>query len=570
MSDNTASTTTHSLYQKHEGVLRKAIAAIHERSFYAAFLEAPSKSVYGETGHEDGLAAYNAQVGKPYASLLQGSDTTLAAGEESPYTLEKLGISYPAYKNPEEYVAVARSLAVAWGKVDVQTRAGILVESLYRISKRFFELTFATMHTTGQAYMMSFQASGPHSNDRALEAIALGLHEQTRFPANVEWVKPMGKDKDGNPMFVKLQKQFRCQPIGIGLAIGCSTFPVWNTVPGVYASLVTGNPVIVKPHPKAIYPLALVVSEIQSVLKDNGFDPNIVQLAPDTTEAPIAKLLAENPAIKLIDYTGGSSFGDYLEGLKGKRTFTEKAGINSIVLHSTNDVRSMMQNIAFSLSLYSGQMCTCAQNIFIPKDGIDTPEGKLSYDDTVAALTTAIHKLVTHEKMGPGTLGAIQNPATAERVNTAAGLGFKQLLASQPIANPEFPKARVLSPAVFEVPSTDRAALEKEMFGPIVFVVPVVDYKEGVAIARSLAIMEGAITFSSWCTDEAARAYMVDEMASSFTSISFNFVGPIWSNQSAGFSDFHVSGGNPAGNASLTDPEYVTKRFEIVGIRTHA
>ncbi len=570
MSDNTASTTTHSLYQKHEGVLRKAIAAIHERSFYAAFLEAPSKSVYGETGHEDGLAAYNAQVGKPYASLLQGSDTTLAAGEESPYTLEKLGISYPAYKNPEEYVAVALSLAVAWGKVDVQTRAGILVESLYRISKRFFELTFATMHTTGQAYMMSFQASGPHSNDRALEAIALGLHEQTRFPANVEWVKPMGKDKDGNPMFVKLQKQFRCQPIGIGLAIGCSTFPVWNTVPGVYASLVTGNPVIVKPHPKAIYPLALVVSEIQSVLKDNGFDPNIVQLAPDTTEAPIAKLLAENPAIKLIDYTGGSSFGDYLEGLKGKRTFTEKAGINSIVLHSTNDVRSMMQNIAFSLSLYSGQMCTCAQNIFIPKDGIDTPEGKLSYDDTVAALTTAIHKLVTHEKMGPGTLGAIQNPATAERVNTAAGLGFKQLLASQAIANPEFPKARVLSPAMFEVPSTDRAALEKEMFGPIVFVVPVVDYKEGVAIARSLAIMEGAITFSSWCTDEAARAYMVDEMASSFTSISFNFVGPIWSNQSAGFSDFHVSGGNPAGNASLTDPEYVTKRFEIVGIRTHA
>ncbi|MEY3444591.1 MAG: hypothetical protein RLZZ519_2872, partial [Bacteroidota bacterium] len=405
MSDNTASTTTHSLYQKHEGTLRKAIAAIHERTFYAAFLEAPSKSVYGETGHEDGLAAYNAQVGKPYSSLLQGSDTTLAAGEESPYTLENLGISYPAYKNPEEYVAVARSLAVAWSKVDVQTRAGILVESLYRISKRFFELTFATMHTTGQAYMMSFQASGPHSNDRALEAIALGLHEQTRFPANVEWVKPMGKDKDGNPMFVKLQKQFRCQPIGIGLAIGCSTFPVWNTVPGVYASLVTGNPVIVKPHPKAIYPLALVVSEIQQVLKDNGFDPNIVQLAPDTTEAPIAKLLAENPAIKLIDYTGGSSFGDYLEGLKGKRTFTEKAGINSIVLHSTNDVRSMMQNIAFSLSLYSGQMCTCAQNIFIPKDGIDTPEGKLSYDDTVTALTTAIHKLVTHEKMGPGTLG---------------------------------------------------------------------------------------------------------------------------------------------------------------------
>jgi phenylacetic acid degradation protein paaN len=569
MSDNSASAPATALFQKHEGMLRKAITAIHERTFYAAFLEAPSKSVYGETGHEDGLAAYNAQLGKPYAGLLQSSDTMLAAGEESPYTLEHLGISYPARKNTADYIAVAQSLASAWGKTDVNTRAAVLVESLHRISKRFFELTFATMHTTGQAYMMSFQASGPHSNDRALEAIALGLHEQTRFPENVEWVKPMGKDKEGNPMFVKLEKQFRCQPFGLGLAIGCSTFPVWNTVPGVYASLVTGNPVIVKPHPKAIYPLALVVEEIQKALKDHGFDPNIVQLAPDTTLAPIAKELAENPAIKLIDYTGGSSFGDYLEGLKGKRTFTEKAGINSIVLHSTNDVRSTMQNIAFSLSLYSGQMCTCPQNIFIPKDGIDTPEGKLSYDDTVAALTTAIHKLVTHEKMGPGTLGAIQNPATADRVNQASSLGFKQLLASQPIANPEFPKARILSPAVFEVPASNHAALAQEMFGPIVYVVPVADYKEGVAIARELATHEGAITFSSWCTDASVREYMIDEMAQSFTSISFNFVGPIWVNQSAGFSDFHVSGGNPAGNASLTDPEYITRRFEIVGIRIH-
>ena len=430
-------------------------------------------------------------------------------------------------------------------------------------------MTFATMHTTGQSYMMSFQASGPHSNDRALEAIAMGLHEQTRFPDSVDWVKPMVRDKEGNPTSVKLAKRYINVPFGLSLAIGCSTFPVWNTVPGVYASLVTGNPVIVKPHPGAIYPLAIVVEEIQRALQEEGFDANIVQLAADTSKDPIAVKLAENPAIRLIDYTGGSSFGDFLEKIPGVRTFTEKAGINSIVLHSTNNVKATMQNIAFSLSLYSGQMCTCAQNIFIPKDGIDTPDGKLSYEDTVAALTGSIHKLVNHPKMGAGTLGAIQNPVTADRIAEAGKLGYKQLLESQQIANPDFPKARIASPAVFEVPASEHAALAKEMFGPIVFVVPVEDYKAGVAIARDLATKEGAITFSSWCTDEAAREYMVEEMAQSFTSIAFNFVGPIWSNQSAGFSDFHVSGGNPAGNASLTDPEYVLGRFEIIGVRTH-
>jgi phenylacetic acid degradation protein paaN len=569
MSNNTASAAANNLFSKHEGMLRKAISAVHARTFHAAFLEVPSKSVYGENGNEEGLARFNAQLNKAYSGLLQSSETQVAAEEESPYTLEALGISYPARQNPSEYVSVAKSVAREWANVSPEARAGLLTESLHRISKRFFEMTFATMHTTGQSYMMSFQASGPHSNDRALEAIALGLHEQTRFPSEVEWVKPMGKDKDGNAMFVKLEKRYKCVPLGISLAIGCSTFPVWNTVPGVYASLVTGNPVIVKPHPKAIYPLAIVVEEIQIVLKEHGYDPNIVQLAVDTPANPIAITLAEHPAIRLIDYTGGSSFGQYLEQIPRVRTFTEKAGINSIVLHSSDNVKAMMQNIAFSLSLYSGQMCTCPQNIFIPKDGIDTPEGKLSYADTVAALTSSIQKLVTHEKMGPGTLGAIQNPATADRVKDASNLGFKELLASQTVLNPEFPKARMATPAVFEVPADNHEALAREMFGPIVYVVPVDDYKQGVAIAKELASKEGAITFSSWCTDEAAREYMIEEMAESFTSISFNFVGPIWVNQSAGFSDFHVTGGNPAGNASLTDPEYVLKRFEIVGIRIH-
>ena len=119
-------------------------------------------------------------------------------------------------------------------------------------------------------------------------------------------------------------------------------------------------------------------------------------------------------------------------------------------------------------------------------------------------------------------------------------------------------------------PHSDHPAFHEEMFGPIFYIVPVADYKAGVALARAIATEHGAITFSAWCTDAEAQDYMIDEMSQSFTSVSFNFTGPIWVNQSAGFSDFHVSGGNPAGNASLTDPEYVLRRFEVIGVRIHA
>ena len=508
------------------------------------------------------MNAYKAQLGGAF-NLLQSADSTVTAAESSPYTDEKLSISYPCNANIDSYINNAKAGMSAWKKASPNTRAGILVESLEKIKDRFFELAYATMHTTGQSFVMSFQASGPHSNDRALEAIALGLYELNRFPDHVEWTKPMGK------FDVTLQKYYKKVPMGVGMCIGCSTFPVWNTVPGLYANLVTGNPTIVKPHPMAVYPIAIAVASIQEALKENGFDPNIVQLAVDTPENQITTQLAEHKAIKLIDFTGGNEFGNYIEGLPGKRTFTEKAGINSVILHSAKDMKAMMQNLSFSISLYSGQMCTAPQNFYIPKNGITVDGEQVSYEDTVGALTKFISGLVNHEKMGPGTLGAVQNPATSDRVKHAEALGYKVLLPSGTISNPEFPNARISTPTVVEVPSDKIDVFRTEMFGPIVFVIPTDDINHSISLTKQLSDENGALTVAAYTTDADVQEKIIDEIADTYTSIAFNLVGPIWVNQSAGFSDFHVTGGNPAGNASLTDPEFVLGRFEIVGIRIH-
>jgi hypothetical protein len=77
----------------------------------------------------------------------------------------------------------------------------------------------------------------------------------------------------------------------------------------------------------------------------------------------------------------------------------------------------------------------------------------------------------------------------------------------------------------------------------------------------------GAITCSVYCTDENKAQAITEEMESVFAPVSLNITGMIWVNQHAGFSDFHVTGGNPAGNASFTNPEYVNKRFVWVGHR---
>ena len=70
-----------------------------------------------------------------------------------------------------------------------------------------------------------------------------------------------------------MEKTFTIVPRGVALVIGCNTFPTWNSWPGLFASLVTGNPVVVKPHPAAVLPLALTVQVCQEVLAEAGLRP---------------------------------------------------------------------------------------------------------------------------------------------------------------------------------------------------------------------------------------------------------------------------------------------------------
>lgn len=545
------------LSSAYSEIITNAIKAIHARTFFAQYPEHPK--AYGEDAIAKGQVAFDAQRNHKFEGLLQSNAADWKGEEVSPFTMEPLGITYPVFDVDTLVVRSGRAFE-QWKKISPDDRAEVLVDALERIKNRFFEIAFATQHTTGQSFIMSFQASGPHASDRALEALALGYQEVSRFPAQIIWEKPAGKTT------IKLEKVFRPIPKGIGLVIGCSTFPTWNSVPGLFASLITGNTAIVKPHPKSVYPIAVVVAEIQAALQAKGLDPNVCQLAVDSSDNLITKKLAEHPLVKIIDYTGGSAFGAYVESLEGKTTFTEKAGVNSVILDSVTDLKAVVQNLSFAVSLYSGQMCTAPQNFFIPEGGIKTAEGTLSYEETVKALTDAISGLAAHPQMGAGTLGAVQNEITLKRVESVKDIA-NVLVEPQKVANAEFPNARTCSPIVLETTAKDFGVFENELFGPIVLIIKTKNTEESIHLAKEMAAKHGAITCAAYTTDAATAAKIEEEMESVFVPVSFNLTGGIFVNQHATFSDFHVTGGNPAGNASFTNPEYVNKRFVWVGHR---
>jgi phenylacetic acid degradation protein paaN len=438
------------------------------------------------------------------------------------------------------------------------------LEILHRLNRHSFEIAYAVMHTTGQAFLMAFQAGGPHAQDRGLEAVAYAWTEMNRIPKTAYWEKSQGKNEP-----LKMEKRYRVVPRGISLVIGCCTFPTWNSYPGFFASLATGNCVVVKPHPGAILPLAITVEIAREVLKEAGFDPDVVALVAHDAGDKVAQTLAKRPEVKLIDFTGSTSNGEWLEQeARQASVYTEKAGVNSVIIDSTADFKGMIRNVALSLSLYSGQMCTAPQNIFIPKNGIDTPEGRLSFDQIATALRENISKLLGDPVRAVEILGAIQNASILDRLEQARDLG-KIVLDRHWIDHPQFPDAKIRTPLLLQIEAKEESKFMQELFGPIAVVIPTEDTVQSIALARKGALEHGALTLSVYSTNDSVLKRTFDIATEAGVALSCNLTGGVYVNQSAAFSDFHGTGANPAANAALTDSAFVTSRFRVVQNRVH-
>lgn len=553
------------LVQRHSQTLSDAIEANRSRTFFAHWPEPPSGKIYGENANAEGETAFKASLNKPFVGLMQGGATGAVGEEVSPWGFP-LGITYPAVAS-STLVEQASNAQVVWQSLSVRERAAVLIEGLERAAKRFFEIGYATMHTTGQGFVMAFQSSGPHGFDRGLEAIALGVAAQEMFAEGITWSKPMGK------FSVDINKTYHAIPKGINLVVGCSTFPVWNTTPGMFAGLVTGNSVIVKPHPGAVLPIAIVVAEMQSAFADAGLDSHIVQLAPDTVSQPITLELLQHPAVRIVDYTGGPRFGIVVEAeaaKSGKVVFTEKAGVNCVILDSANDLDKALDNLAFSLSLYSGQMCTAPQNIFIPKQGMVVGGVPVSVEEVLQQLSNKITTLVQNPKAGPSTLGTIQNTATMERVVEAQALGLDVVLQTQSVEQAGFEQARTATPLILRASSDNADVYEKEWFGPISFVIVTDTFEEAVRLVGRSAREHGALSALVYSTDSKNATQAENVLVSAGVPVAFNLDSFVWVNQSAAFSDFHGTGANPSGTASFADLQFVAARYNVVGVRRQA
>jgi phenylacetic acid degradation protein paaN len=565
----TTTATVHPLIGKHRETLEEAKAALAGRTYYSRYPESPSPRVYGETAASEGKTAFEGRLTEGFTALAdQPGDGRTVGSEVSPYGPE-LRVGYPHLDVPAAMAAAQAAMPV-WRDAGALMRAAVCVEIIDSINQRSFEIANAVMHTSGQPFVMSFQAAGPNAQDRALEAVVAALVEQERVPESVVWEKPGKKGP------LRMQKDYRIVPRGVALVIGCNTFPTWNAYPGIFASLATGNPVVVKPHPRAVLPLAITVEVARDVLAQAGFDRALVQLAAEDDGEGLAKDLVERPEVAIVDYTGGPGFGGWLEregAALGKLVYTEKAGVNTIVVDSTDNLRGLLGNLAFSLSLYSGQMCTAPQNVYLPRDGVDTDEGRLTFEEFGHHLGEALTAFNADDAKAVEVLGATVNDDVRARATDLPGLaqrlGGEVVLDTRAVSHPTYPDAVVRTPGLVSVDVANDTAYTQECFGPVSFLISTDSTGQSLERMRDTIREHGAMTASVYSTSEPVLEDAREAAADAGVALSENLTAGVFVNQTAAFSDYHGTGANPAANAAYTDAAFVANRFRVITSRRH-
>lgn len=539
--------------------LEAAVAANRGRHAHSPFIESPSRRRHPEGVPAAGRADFEKQLGRPFR-LNQPGESGRVGSEVSPFTGRALGVTYPRADVDGLYDAISAAWP-GWKRASRRARVGVCMEMLDRWAHQSFENAYATMHTTGQAFMLAFAGSGASSLDRGLEATAAAWSAMSEIPERATFTRPFGT---GAP--VQLDKRYRLVPVGVAVVLSCGSYPAWNAYPAILANLATGNPVVVKPHPETILPVAIAVRTGRKVLAEAGFDPNLLTLACDTWDQPVALQLFHRPETRIIDFTGGQTFGMWIEeNQRDKQVYTETAGCNAVVLESVIDLDAVLEAIAYGLVLFSAQMCTAPQNIWIPRTGVRQGAQVIPPDEVRSRLVAAVDNLVEDPEVAAGLCGALHSTGTLDAMEelrskpevcvVRAGGGYR---------HPKHPDARTATPLLVALSADDRALCQREHFGPIAFLIEAEDRDAALAGATADAARFGAIASYAYTTDPVWLERLIDAFADAGASVGVNLIRQRPMNFTAAFSDFHVTGLNPAGTACLTDPAFVARRFRVV------
>jgi 1-pyrroline-5-carboxylate dehydrogenase len=247
------------------------------------------------------------------------------------------------------------------------------------------------------------------------------------------------------------------------------------------AAIVTGNTVILKPSSDS----PTIGAKFIEVLEEAGMPGGVVNFCPGSGAA-FGNAIVEHPKTRFIAFTGSKPVGLEIHERAAKtqpgqiwikRTILEMGGKDSIVVCADTEVDTAVEGVVASAFGFSGQKCSACSRVIV--------EASI-YDDFVEKLRERVEKLTVGDPTENRNMGPVVNKAALDSILGYIEKGKKEgrLVAGGNAVETEA-GGYFLEPTVFADIAPDAVIAQEEIFGPVLAVIKVENFKEGLKVANN-------------------------------------------------------------------------------------
>jgi len=287
--------------------------------------------------------------------------------------------------------------------------------------------------------------------------------------------------------------------------------PCWK----LGAALVSGNTVVYKPA--SLTPLC--AAALINIFEKAGLPPGVLNMVTGSGDT-VGKAIVDHSQIRAISFTGGVTAGKDIYSRASatlKRVGLELGGKNPQIIMDDADIDLAVDGVIFGAFGTAGQRCTATGRLIIHEKVYARVMEKLVFKTKALKIGNPLDPTVD---VGP-VADKDQETKILNYIKIGSEEGGKLITGGRKLIDKPFANGFFIEPTLFESKHGMRITKE-EIFGPVLPVIRVMDYKEAVQIANDV---EYGLSSSIYTRDITTAYRAIDELEGGITYINAPTIG---------------------------------------------
>ncbi len=273
--------------------------------------------------------------------------------------------------------------------------------------------------------------------------------------------------------------ELRYLPLGVGVVIPPWNFPLAITVGMTSASIVAGNPTILKPASTS----PVIAAQFVDLFHEAGLPPGVLNFVTGAG-ARIGDALVKDPRTRFVAFTGSKDVGLQVAEHCGKvvpgqrwikRSILEMGGKDAIIIDDDCDLEKAIQGAVASAFGFQGQKCSACSRLIVHEK---------VYDRVLAGVVEQTKRLqMGHPRDRSNHLGAVIDKNAYEKILKYVDVGRQE---GEVVAGggkgPD--GGYYIQPTVVAGLESRTRLMQEEIFGPVLAVGRAKDWKHALAWAN--------------------------------------------------------------------------------------